>query len=221
MHKRQLGSLMFTGIARNHRGNPAAALKLDKLYGVPVLLSGTASLVLTKAEVDIIDKHYRTLLSNILKLPSGTPHAFIYFMSGSPPAKALLHQRQLVLFGMICHLTDDPLYRRAILALNSKSSSKSWFHQIRDICLMYGLPHPLEMLQTPLSKSRFRRLVRSRIVDYWEIYLRQQSSPLTSLLYFKPQFHSLLFPHPIYWTAGSNPYEVAKAVVQGKMLSGR
>ena len=27
MHKRQLGSLMFTGIERNHRGNPAAALK--------------------------------------------------------------------------------------------------------------------------------------------------------------------------------------------------
>ena len=28
-------------------------------------------------------------------------------------------------------------------------------------------------------------------------------------------------PHPIYGTAGSNPYEVAKAVVQGRMLSGR
>ena len=27
--------------------------------------------------------------------------------------------------------------------------------------------------------------------------------------------------HPIYLTAGSNPYEVAKAVVQGRMLSGR
>ena len=221
MHKRQLGSLMFTGIARSHRGNPAAAIKLDKLYGVPVLLSGTASLVLSKAEVDIIDKHYRTLLSNLLKLPPGTPQAFIYFMSGSLPAKALLHQRQLVLFGMICHLPNDPLYKRAIHSLHLKSTCRSWFYQIRDICLMYGLPHPLEMLRTPPSKSTFRRLVRSRIVDYWEKNLRQQSSPLTSLLYFKPQFHSLLSPHPIYWTAGSNPYEVAKAVVQGKMLSGR
>ena len=31
----------------------------------------------------------------------------------------------------------------------------------------------------------------------------------------------LLHPHPVLWTAGSNPYEVSKAVVQCKMLSGR
>ena len=28
-------------------------------------------------------------------------------------------------------------------------------------------------------------------------------------------------PHAIWWTAGSNPYEVTKAIVQYKMLSGR
>ena len=44
---------------------------------------------------------------------------------------------------------------------------------------------------------------------------------LPSLYYFKPQFHSLSSPHPILWTPGSNPHEVAKAVIQLKMLSGR
>ena len=42
-----------------------------------------------------------------------------------------------------------------------------------------------------------------------------------SLAYFKPEFHSLRKPHPIFWTAGPNPYEVSKAIVQCKMLSGR
>ena len=32
---------------------------------------------------------------------------------------------------------------------------------------------------------------------------------------------SLLVPHPIWSTCGSNPYEICKAVVQAKMLSGR
>ena len=32
---------------------------------------------------------------------------------------------------------------------------------------------------------------------------------------------SLVKPHPIWWTAGANPYEVAKAVIQCRMLSGR
>ena len=32
---------------------------------------------------------------------------------------------------------------------------------------------------------------------------------------------SLARPHAIWWTAGGNPYEVSKAIVQCKMLSGR
>ena len=125
MHKRQLDSLMFNGIAIacSRRGNPVVACKVDKLYGVPVFLCGTASLVLSKEEVDIIEKYLRGLCSNLLKLPPGTPQAFIYFKRGSLPAKALLQQRQLVLFGIICHLPNHPFYKS-----NLKLSSKSWFY---------------------------------------------------------------------------------------------
>ena len=44
---------------------------------------------------------------------------------------------------------------------------------------------------------------------------------MDSLVFFRPEFHSLLQPHPILWTAGSNPYEVSKSIIQCKMLSGR
>ena len=43
---------------------------------------------------------------------------------------------------------------------------------------------------------------------------------LDSLHYFKPQFMSLLTPHPLWSTCGSNSYEVCKAMIQAKMLSG-
>ena len=36
-----------------------------------------------------------------------------------------------------------------------------------------------------------------------------------------PELLSLTRPHPVWWTAGSNPYEVSKAIVQCRMLSGR
>ena len=45
-HKRELGAVLHTGLARNHRGNVAASIRIDKIYGVPVLLSGLSSLVL-------------------------------------------------------------------------------------------------------------------------------------------------------------------------------
>ena len=47
------------------------------------------------------------------------------------------------------------------------------------------------------------------------------AAPLDSLLFFHPQFYSLTKPHPIWTSAGNNPYEVEKAGCQARMLSGR
>ena len=113
MHKNALRVLLPTGIARRHRGNPAASLRLSQLYGTPVLLSGLASLVLSQAELNVIDGHYLSTLQKLLRLHERTPRAMIYFLAGSLPASALLHQRQMSLFSMICHLNEDPLNKHA------------------------------------------------------------------------------------------------------------
>ena len=64
-HKKALGALLHSGAALNHRGNLAGVMKIEKLYALPVLLSGTASLVLSKAEENILNNHYTgTLYEN-------------------------------------------------------------------------------------------------------------------------------------------------------------
>ena len=45
--------------------------------------------------------------------------------------------------------------------------------------------------------------------------------PFFSLQDVVRQMWDLARPHAIWWTAGANPYEVAKAVVQCRMISGR
>ena len=221
-HKKAKFAILSSGISRGHRGNPAAAIVLEKIYALPVLLSGVSSLYLTSWEVNTIDSCYKTTLSDLLKLYKGTPQAFVYFMSGSLPGRALIHQRQLSLFSMICNLRNDPLHQRARHALTClPPKHKSWFNQIRDICLLYGLPHPLTLLSEPPSPPSFKKLCKSLILDYWETKLRAEVSSLGSLEYFKPEFHSLVKPNPMFWTAASNPYEVSKAIVQCRMLSGR
>ena len=72
-HRKSLAANLFTGSARRHRGNLAACLKLEKVYSLPVLLSGLGSLLLTKAEVRMIDQHYVNILRKLLKTHSGTP----------------------------------------------------------------------------------------------------------------------------------------------------
>ena len=221
-HKRALGSVLFSGAARGHRGNLAAVMKIEKLYAVPVLLSGTASLVLSKSEENMIDQHYICTLRNLLKVCKSTPRSFVLFMCGSLPASALLNLRQLSLFSMVCRLPNDPLYARAVYSLTvAKPSSRSWFKKIRDTCHMYGLPHPLILLRNPLPKETFKKMIKSHVMNYWEETLRAEASLLPSLNLFNPYFHSLASPHPLLTTPGSNPYEVSKAIVQCKMNSGR
>ena len=170
----------------------------------------------------MIDQHYTSTLRNLLKTYRGTPRSFVLFMCGSLPASAVLHLRQLSLFSMICRLPGDPLHCRAVYALTTaRPAVKSWFTRIRDICLQYCLPHPLTLLQKPLSKGAFKKLAKSMVINYWEQALRAEASILPSLEYFDPHFQSLISPHPLLTTPGSNPYEVCKSVIQCKMKSGR
>ena len=66
------------------------------------------------------------------------------------------------------------------------------------------MPHPLALLERPLSRERFKKLAKSLVISYWEVKLRGEAALLPSLKYFKPEFHSLPTPHPTLWTPGSN-----------------
>ena len=146
-HKKALGALLSAGMAKNHRGNPAASLHVHKLYATPVLFSGLAALVLSRTEIRLLDSHYQNVLQNLQRLHNKTPRAVTLFMAGSLPGEAILHMRQLTLFAMICRLPGDPLHAHARYVLSClPQAAKSWFHQVRNICLLYSLPHPLALL---------------------------------------------------------------------------
>ena len=171
----------------------------------------------------MVDQHCLRTCKNILKVHSGTPKSVILFISGSLPGLAQLHLKQLSLFSMITRLPDDPLFSRASYVLTAARvpHSRSWFSNIRDICQLYSLPHPLDLLTDPLPKERFKKLTKAKVTDYWETRLRQEAAILPSLNYFEPEFYSLCHPRPILWTPRPNPHEVSKSLIQLKMLSGR
>ena len=185
-------------------------------------MSGLASLVLLSTELSLLEQHHKVTYQNIQKLLPNTPSSVVYFLGGCLPGTAVLHLKQLSIFGMVTRLQDDPLniHARKILT-SSKISCKSWFIQLRDICLQYQLPHPLKLLDNPPSKDDLKKMVKARVLDYWETRLRGEASLLQSLIFFKPNFMSLSKPHPIWTTTGGKPHEVAKAVQQARLLSGR
>ena len=189
------------------------------LYGTPVLMFGLASLVMSQKEIVCIYHQYKRTLQNILKLSTRSPASVVHFLAGSLPGAAILHLKQLSLFGMICRLSGDPLNNYAYHVLLTSPVKKSWFHQIRNLHLQYLLPHPLQVLQNPPSKEAYKKLVKARVLDYWETKLRQEASFLPSLGYFNPNYMSLTTPHKLWSAAGSKTYEVAKARIQALFLA--
>ena len=106
-HRRKLFSVLPAGMALHHGANPAACLRAEKIYALPVLLSGISSLVLSRQEMDIVASHYKTTLTRIMKLYDRTPETAVLFLAGSLPLPALVHLRQLALFSMVCGLSPS------------------------------------------------------------------------------------------------------------------
>ena len=204
-------------------GNPAAALRIHQLYATPVLLSGMGSIILNKSETDMIDAFLKKKSQNLQKLMDKTPASIVAFLGGVLPGYALLHLKQFSIFGMITRLSSESiLHRHGLHVLSSsRPSAQSWFQQMRNLCLLYQLPHPLTLLQDPLTKKTFDMLIKSNIVNHWEVKLRMEAASLESAPYIKPEFMSLTLPHPIWTTCGANPFESHKAVTTSRMLSGR
>ena len=223
-HIRAISYVLHSGAARHHTASPSSTILLDKLYGASVLFSGIASLVLTEKELSIVDKHYKKMLCRYQKLPLNSPDCVIYFLSGSLPARAILHLRMLSLLGMIARLGPNSILqkigRQSLLA--TTCNKKSWFYSVRSISKLYDLPDPLLVLQdgSNSSKEAWKRKCKASVVSYWEQYLRGQADLLPSLKYFKPQFMSLSRPHSV-WTIPESGYEIKKAHIVATMLSGR
>jgi hypothetical protein len=110
-----------------------------------------------------------------------------------------------------------------VLSDHTSNSKFSWFRQVRTLCHRYSLPDPLYILQVPPSKEPFKRLAKQHVIDWWNVKLRTEADPvnLPSLEHFRPHYMSLSSPHPIWTSARSSPYEIRKATVQARMLSGR
>ena len=206
-HNAALMSVLPSGLARAHRGNPAAALRVETLYGLPVLLSCLGSQVLSCTEINMLKQHYKESLQRLQKLHKGTPDTVVYFLGGSLPLPALLDMRCLSLLNIIAQLGPSHILHRigrSILS-DTKPCRFLWFSKIRETCSKYSLPDPLSILNNPPPKQALKKLIKSKVMEFWEANLRLTSSSLPSLEYFKCQLYSLSKPHPIWISAGSNP----------------
>ena len=105
--------------------------------------------------------------------------------------------------------------------MTCKPSNKSWFCMLKEICLQYGLLHPLHLLTTPPAPNAFKSLCKSKIQEYWRRELTSKISAYSSLRYLRPEYISLCRPHPLWTSLDGNPHQTRAACVQSLFLIGR
>ena len=218
---RAMQGVLHCGLARGHRGNTAKSLRLERIYGAPVLLSGVAALVLSSPELATLHQHYKVMVRNLARLPQNTPESFVMLMGGTLPATALVHLGMLTLLGMVGRLGPSGILNRlGRHALLTPGNHRSWFVQVRYVTQKYGISDPLLVLQLPPAKSKWKSTCRAAVTKWWLDFYRGEASHLDSLVNFKSHFFSLSKPHRTLTTAGS-PYETTRAATVTLMLSGR
>ena len=221
-HTKSLYSVISCGMSRDHRGNPAASLRVEACYSAPKLFSGLASLLLSPADMRVLAVHRRQTLQRLQRLHPCTPAPALHFLSGSLPAPAMIHQHQFTLLHMVALLgPGNVLYQHGIYILHH-SIKNSWFSQVRELCHQYSLPDPLHLMISPPPKRSFKAEVKSAIISYWRASLIAEAMPLTSLRYMRLPFLNLgRGAHPLWWTCNSSSTAVRSATVMAKILSGR
>ena len=165
-HTKSLYSVIACGMARNHRGNPAASIRVESCYSAPKLFSGLACLLLSPTEVEVLSVHRRKTLQELQRLHPKTPAPAIHFLSGSLPAPALLHIHQFTLLHMIAKLgPSNILFQHSIYILHH-SIANSWFSALRTLASHYSLPDPIQTLVSPPPKNTFKSCVKSAVRSF-------------------------------------------------------
>ena len=223
-HRKAVFAVLRAGLAKGHKANPSACLRVESIFGMPVLLSGMSSLILSKADENMLDLYYKVHIQRLLKLHQSTPAPVVHFLAGTLPLRAHLHLRMLSLFGQLCRLRegDNILAVQASGVYSSADpSSRSWFWKLRQVCAQYGLPHPASWLVSKPTKLQVKKVTKSAVLEYWLAQLREKAESLSSLKYLQTKFLGLTRCHPLYWSCGSSPWEIEKATSQARLLSGR
>ena len=139
-HRKAVFAVLHAGLSLGHRrANPAASLRVEAIYGVSVLLSGLASVVLTNKEVSTLDQYYKVHLQRLLRLHQATPAPVIFLLAGCLPFQAQLHLKMFSIFGEVCRLNNGQnilAKHAAAIYSSASSSSKPWFWKLRDLCIL-------------------------------------------------------------------------------------
>ena len=143
--------------------------------------------------------HHKVLRA-ILKLSKHSPVVPLYFLLGELPVETSLHLDVLSLFwNAWCNPQTKANQVIKYILKMSDNSSVTWSAHLRVIFLLYSLPDPLMLLNSPpWSKARWKQHTMAAVTSHHERLLRLRAASNIKLQYLNVQVTGLSGrPHPI------------------------
>ena len=177
---------MAAGLHGENDLDPETSFQLTYTYVLPILMYG---LEMVLPLMDKLERVYKKLLKQVLSLPDTVADPAVYVLTGTIPIEAVVQKRALTLLGSICRLDGDSVEKQ--LARRQPSikifSSHSWYIVIRKFLIKYDLPHPLDLLDDPPTKTRWKATVNKCVNEYWCSTIREKAALCPSLQYLNTE----------------------------------
>ena len=180
--------------------SPSTQVFLWRMYSLPSLRSGLSSLPIRPANLGPLKTFHNKILRSFLKLSQSSPIPALHFLLGELPIEGWLHLDLLSLFYNIWNNPSTTMFDIAKYLLKmASSSSLTWSAHLRNICIKYSLPDPLQLLSsgTVWKKIDWSTLIKTKITVYYEKELRQLAQNNSKMEYLNVQVQGLSgLPHP-------------------------
>ena len=182
--------------------SPTVQIHLWRTCNLPRLLSGLPALPIRPAQAKALETFHKKVLRGFLKLSKASPIPALYFLLGELPVEATLHIRTLGLFYNIVSNPSSTVHTitKYILQMCNRSST-TWSNHVQLLCLRYGLPPPLTLLNNNcpvITKEEWSNLVKTRVTVWHEKELRGAAINNKKMKYLNVQLCGLAgHPHPI------------------------
>ena len=161
-------SLMGAGLHGKNGLPQDTSIHLYKIHALPVLTYGMGVFSVTEDDLKPLEQFHKTTIKQLLSLADNVADPTIYLLSGIPPIQFEVHRQILGFLGSMARKDSSVEHSIAKRQLIMKTiKSPSWFNNVKDICIKYDLPSPLEILDEKPHKMKWKNQVKKAVTEYW------------------------------------------------------
>ena len=194
--RRTIYALLGPGLHAKRGMSPVVAYKLWKTYVIPRALYGIEVMNHTASDIIQLEKLQRKICRQIQGLPDRVANVATYSLLGVEPIEAVIDKLILIFFGSILQNKDTIEYRIIERQISmDKPNGKSFASLVYDKLRNYKLPDLMDLMENPIEKHKWKKLVKQHIEIYWEeawIEEKQTKSTLKFLNLQHPLFGNLI-----------------------------